>query len=843
MKTAFRIFIRDLKRLSRNRAAALVMVGVCLLPSLYAWFNIAANMDPYAHTSGIKVAIANSDKGADYDSISLNAGDTIVQSLKKNDQLGWVFVNEKKAKQGVRSGKYYAAIVIPEDFSDSLLSILEGEVKSPELDYYINEKKNAIAPKITDTGATTIQQEINDTFSAVASEAISELVRKAASSMSADLNSVDAQLMSMIQNVRDNLADYQKTINDFKSTADNSKPALQNAIASLDDVDSAAKGASNAFSSTQELFQQARDGLQKFRGALTGGLSGSEAALTNFSVTAGNRLGTLETTGSQVSAALEDNIAAAEKLQQKNQKLTQSLDALEDSTDIDANLSQQIKDVKNQAQAYDDLISSLNTGKKTADGMQTSAKNARTNLYDISADGQDALQNTKQKLLEKLIPKLYRVLDDLANVNGSLSTALAGIEPLAEQGRAALQQLDSGLDTTVKQLEQTSQYLSRVDESLEKIQTDLNALRSSKTYQTLLTLEGIDPDRIADFMSSPVSLESKVVYNVDNYGTGMTPFYTNLALWVGGLILVSILKQEVDPEGISRRRLDPTKAYFGRWLLFMAAGAIQGFVVCLGDLILLGIQCAHPLLFVLEGIYCSLVYVNIIYALAITFKHIGKAVAVLLIILQIPGSSGTYPIEMMPAFFQKLYPLFPFSYGIDAMREAIAGFYGKLFIKDLLCLLIFVAVAFFTGLVIRPLIMNLNHMFDRQLEKSELMLGEAPVSPEPNRRFYAVLKALLQHEESKVQLLEKSIQFEKHYPKLIRGGFLCMLVIPLLLLIMMLSLESKLIFLILWIISLIAICIYLICVEYIHDKLHRQLEINGMTVDDLTKSIKEEKER
>ena len=843
MKTAFRIFIRDLKRLSRNRAAALVMVGVCLLPSLYAWFNIAANMDPYAHTSGIKVAIANSDKGADYDSISLNAGDTIVQSLKKNDQLGWVFVNEKKAKQGVRSGKYYAAIVIPEDFSDSLLSILEGEVKSPELDYYINEKKNAIAPKITDTGATTIQQEINDTFSAVASEAISELVRKAASSMSADLNSVDAQLMSMIQNVRDNLADYQKTINDFKSTADNSKPALQNAIASLDDVDSAAKGASNAFSSTQELFQQARDGLQKFSGALTGGLSGSEAALTNFSVTAGNRLGTLETTGSQVSAALEDNIAAAEKLQQKNQKLTQSLDALEDSTDIDANLSQQIKDVKNQAQAYDDLISSLNTGKKTADGMQTSAKNARTNLYDISADGQDALQNTKQKLLEKLIPKLYRVLDDLANVNGSLSTALAGIEPLAEQGRAALHQLDSGLDTTVKQLEQTSQYLSRVDESLEKIQTDLNALRSSKTYQTLLTLEGIDPDRIADFMSSPVSLESKVVYNVDNYGTGMTPFYTNLALWVGGLILVSILKQEVDPEGISRRRLDPTKAYFGRWLLFMAAGAIQGFVVCLGDLILLGIQCAHPLLFMLEGIYCSLVYVNIIYALAITFKHIGKAVAVLLIILQIPGSSGTYPIEMMPAFFQKLYPLFPFSYGIDAMREAIAGFYGKLFIKDLLCLLIFVAVAFFTGLVIRPLIMNLNHMFDRQLEKSELMLGEAPVSPEPNRRFYAVLKALLQHEESKVQLLEKSIQFEKHYPKLIRGGFLCMLVIPLLLLIMMLSLESKLIFLILWIISLIAICIYLICVEYIHDKLHRQLEINGMTVDDLTKSIKEEKER
>ena len=843
MKTAFRIFIRDLKRLSRNRAAALVMVGVCLLPSLYAWFNIAANMDPYGNTAGIKVAIANSDQGAKSDMISLNAGDSIVENLKKNDQLGWVFVDEKKAKQGVRSGKYYAAIVIPDDFSNSLLSVLSGEVKSPQLDYYINEKKNAIAPKITDTGATTIQQEINDTFSAVASEAISKLIQKAANNMSADLNSADAHLMDTIQNVRNNLADYQQTISDFKDTVAQSRPVLQNAIASLDDVDSAAKGASDAFASTQKLFQQARDGLQDFSGALTGGLSGSEAALTNFSVTAGNRLGALETTGSQVSAALDDNITAAEKLQQKNQKLVQSLEALSGSEGTGSDLSGQIRNIEEQTQNYDSLLSSLKSGKKNVDGALNSAQKARTNLGDLSTKSQDSLQDVKKKLLEDLIPKLYRVLDDLAGVNGSLSTALAGIEPLTEQGRTILQQLDSGLETSVKQLEQTGQYLSRVDGNLEKIQTDLNALHSSDTYQKLLTLEGIDPDRIADFMASPVSLESRVVYNVDNYGTGMTPFYTNLALWVGGLILVSILKQEVDPEGISRRRLDPTRAYFGRWLLFMAAGAIQGFIVCLGDLLLLGVQCAHPLLFVLEGIYCSLVYVNIIYALAITFKHIGKAVAVLLIILQIPGSSGTYPIEMMPNFFQKLYPLFPFSYGIDAMREAIAGFYGKLFVKDLLCLLVFVALSFFTGLVIRPLIMNLNHMFDRHLEKSELMLGEVPVSPEPDRRFYAVLKALLQHEESKVKLLEKSVEFERRYPKLIRWGFICMMVIPLVLLILMFSLESRLVFLILWIISLIVICGYLIIVEYIHDKMHRQLEINGMTVEDLTRSIKEEKER
>ena len=176
MKKSFQIFKRDLGRLFRNRAAVLILVGISVLPSLYAWFNIAANMDPYGNTRGIKVAVANQDKGADSEQISLDAGKTIIDSLKENKQLGWTFVDESQAKKEVRSGKYYAAIVIPEDFSESLLSILSGDIKQPKLDYYINEKKNAIAPKITDTGASTIQQQINDTFTSVAAESIADLV-------------------------------------------------------------------------------------------------------------------------------------------------------------------------------------------------------------------------------------------------------------------------------------------------------------------------------------------------------------------------------------------------------------------------------------------------------------------------------------------------------------------------------------------------------------------------------------------------------------------------------------------------------------------------------------------
>ena len=138
MRNAFRIFRRDMGRLLRNPAALLVIIGVSIIPSLYAWFNIAANIDPYANTSGIKVAVANNDKDASSKDLEINAGDEIISNLKENNQLGWTFVDEEQAIEGVKSGEYYAAIVIPEDFSSSLLSILSGELKTPELEYYIN---------------------------------------------------------------------------------------------------------------------------------------------------------------------------------------------------------------------------------------------------------------------------------------------------------------------------------------------------------------------------------------------------------------------------------------------------------------------------------------------------------------------------------------------------------------------------------------------------------------------------------------------------------------------------------------------------------------------------------
>ena len=161
-KVSFAIFKRDIKRLLMNPVALVVTLGVCVIPSLYAWYNIVANWDPYGNTQGIKIAIANNDQGTQNDLVGeLNAGDKVVDQLKENDQLGWTFVDSAAdAKEGVESGEYYAAIVIPKNFSDNLVSMLDGNYHQPKLTYYVNEKKSAIAPKVTDTGANTIEEQI-----------------------------------------------------------------------------------------------------------------------------------------------------------------------------------------------------------------------------------------------------------------------------------------------------------------------------------------------------------------------------------------------------------------------------------------------------------------------------------------------------------------------------------------------------------------------------------------------------------------------------------------------------------------------------------------------------------
>lgn len=208
---------------------------------------------------------------------------------------------------------------------------------------------------------------------------------------------------------------------------------------------------------------------------------------------------------------------------------------------------------------------------------------------------------------------------------------------------------------------------------------------------------------------------------------------------MGGFVLVAIYKLEVDREGVGEYK--PWQGYFGRGTLLVCIGLLQAVICCVGDLAL-GVQCQSPVAFVLAGLMASFVYVNLIYALSVAFKHIGKALGVLLVVLQIPGSAGTYPIEMMPGFFRALHPWLPFTYGINAMRESIAGFYGDYYAANLVVLLVYLIPSLLIGVSARKHLLNINALFDRRLTETDLLIAERVGMDEAQFKLTTIIKAL-----------------------------------------------------------------------------------------------------
>lgn len=609
MKKSFHIFQRDLSRLLHNKAAILVLIGVCLLPSLYAWFNIAANLDPYGNTSKIKVAIACLDKEASSENLSINAGKEIVKNLKENKQLGWTFTSEKEALNGVKSGKYYASIVIPEDFSRSLISILSGDLQTPKLDYYINEKANAIAPKITGTGAAAIQEQINSTFSSVASESVSGILKQSASDLSSTLDaySTDADAAFTSLNAVSNR--IQTVIDGYTSLAD-SLTAIKNANPNLSLV---------------------IDPILK-----------------------------------QISTAVEHQTNLKAELDNAGIKITgavQNADSLK--TEIDGLIKE-----------------SLTSTSEVKDSYEATVKNQLENLA-------GSLGSTGSSV-SALLTQLNEGASDLTDITNSASDDLALIH--------------TSLSDSSTLLSNVSEQLSSASEAL------LNPNRDGLSVLTDLLAQ--KPEAIAAFLASPVSLSEHPVYPIENYGSAMAPFYSTLAMLkvnVSGKALTGVFNPK------------PHETYIGRSLLFIAIGLLQSSLICLGDLFYLNIQCQHPVYFLFAGWFTSIVYVSIIYALTVSFGDIGKAVCVVLLVMQVAGSGGTFPIEVAPDFFQKVYPLLPFTHSMNAMRECIAGFYSTVYWKELGTLALFLIPALLLGLLLRKPVIRLNDAFTEKLESTKLI--------------------------------------------------------------------------------------------------------------------------
>ncbi|WP_343957595.1 YhgE/Pip family protein, partial [Leucobacter albus] len=349
---------------------------------------------------------------------------------------------------------------------------------------------------------------------------------------------------------------------------------------------------------------------------------------------------------------------------------------------------------------------------------------------------------------------------------GAFSSALGAQQTVLREADGLLAGIDTQLVSTGDALESFGEDIAGVRGGVQTAKADVLALGAASEWGTLGTVTGLNAEQIGEFVASPVTVDERVVFPINAYGSAMAALFTNLSLWIGAFVLMVIFKIEVDTEGL--RDVTVRQAYFGRFFLLGTLAALQALIVCIGNLVI-GIQTVSAVAYVATGVFTALVYVSIIYALSVAFGHVGRGLCVLLVIMQIPGASGLYPIELMPGFFRAIYPLLPFSYGIDAMRETIAGFYGGHYWRFVGVLALMGLLAIVLGLVLRRRLANFNLLFNRQIASTDLLIGEKVQVIGSGYRLGDVIHALQNKGEFRADLARRARPFTQHYRALLRG--------------------------------------------------------------------------
>ena len=709
-----KIFLTDLKHLCSSFFVLVIAGGVAIIPALYAWMNIYSNWDPYGNTGNIKMAIVSNDEGYRDDTGEFhNTGSQVLESMKDNTAINWQFPKtEKEAIDGVKDGKYYGALVIPKGFTNSMYNVFLENVDRPSITFYQNQKMNPVANKITDTVVEKVQTNINNQFIGV----LTETVFQDANHISEDLKKDGGfdEIMGHMTEVRDEMKQYQVMINKIVS----SNAALTKAIDSADsEVSQIGKNAEN----TAKALDHSADNISKTELTLDSYANNVNASLNTVQTTLGNMTAVMDS--AVLSGDVKQMTDAAAKSALDAQTVYENLSALEQTIIAPAGGSspdaeEQMKAIKEQAAAVEKNLVTIATQYASAK-TAAAAKQAEAAAAQGLREATTQVQNLQGEYNNTLMPAMKTALDSVdqtmtgaANVMRSMSLTVAGMGDVFGS-------LQLTIDSANTSLTNTSLVLDSLVERLDNTIDAVNEAKDDEKVKTLINTLSGDPNLYASFFSSPVEIQSNVIYPVENYGSSVAPFYTTLAIWVGALILTAILK--VNPNKKLFPDANQVQLFFGRYLTFLFMTIVQTTVTVLGDLYLLEIQCPNPFRFWVAGVITGLTFSILIYSLVVAFQDVGKALAVVMVVIQIAGSSGTYPIELLPEFFQRVYIFFPFPYAINAMRECIGGMYGHNYVFYLVELAIFIPVSLVIGLLLRKPLHGLTHYMEKRMRDTEMM--------------------------------------------------------------------------------------------------------------------------
>lgn len=836
MRNVWLVLKRDILRLLKTPPALVVVLFLVVLPSIYTWYNVAGFWNPYDNTGALRVCVVNEDSGARSELTGwLDVGDQVVDGLKENDQLDWQFVNRDQAMEELDSGKSYAVFVIPEDFTEKLLTLTTGEFERPDIKYYVNEKTGPVAPKITDTGASTLDRTINAEFVGTVSHIAAQALDEASEDSHANLAQVKSKALNELDEALGALKMLDQAVEGVKTATGVAKEKVETVSSSLSDaygkldqanadLKTASDQAGDAARALTELSVQGQASLGKVTTHLT-----SMSILTSTMVSSGlssisEAKGGADAALVQVRSLLAENAALIEELKRIEQELPDSNPAKEQ-------LGITIDSLRSMNESATDTVTSLEALSDNLGKSIESLKEANTEFSTASQELIATFNDSGTKAFTETLPQLAGAVTKISASARDLSEVVAQQKTLVDQAQDLVGQVTTTIDAANSALDKTQEVGADVLGDLSQVRTDVAALSTSGFLAKLLGVENLNADEIAEFMASPTSLKTEQLYPLSSYGAAMAPLFMNLTFWIGAFMLLIILKQEVDSKGI--RRLTLTQRYLGRFCLLAILALLQS-VVCCSGLLAMGVQPVNVSALYVAAAVCSLAYLSIIYCLSVTMQHIGKGICIILVFAQIPGATGLYPIEMTSPFFQAIYPFFPFTYGIGALREAICGFYGMDYAIALGVLGSFFIVFMALGIFLRPLLANVNRMFARQIEQGGIYNGEDVRIPSRRYRIRQVLSVLSDQAGFREDIIRRYERFDVWYPRLMKGAIIVGIAVPLIFTIVFsLNMTAKVVLLTAWLIWFGVVAGFLIIIENLRYSMRRQMRLDSLEPEKL----------
>lgn len=708
----FRIYKEDIKNIITHYGALVVVIALCIIPSLYAWFNIKASWDPYdpSATSKIKIGVVNEDEGTIFNNNTLNIGNKVIDELKNNSAMGWQFVTEKQAREEIEKGRYYAYIIIPKNFSKNITSILSNDIRKGEIIYTVNEKINAIAPKLTDKGATGVQENVNKTIV----QTVSDVIFTVANEVGVEIENQ----LPRIEDIISKLKDLQSKFSDINETINMGDEGVKRVKDIVKEVQDGIPNIENILSESKDLNKKINDFLNS-----------SKSGINNVAPTIKNDISIISSLSNSINASateLKDAILnghekAPERIDSINAKINDVIDLINPLVKVLESLNRispgkpltpLIQALQGVQGKLADMIKSLEIIKTNIQNGERPNVDIMDKVITLSNDVRDITNNLYGNFDSEILPKINDIFGGGIEISNDISGVLEEVDK-------KIPDLEKVLDIAYNLSEKGADGIAYAKTMLPKIEGVINDIVSkvetandNDVLKEIIEILKSDAKSRSEFLANPVTIKENKLFPIENYGSAMSPFYTVLSLWVGMLLLVSILATETHGE------YKPLEVYFGKYLLFLTIAIIQGLIVCLGDIFLLKVYCIDPISFIVACAFISSVFSIIVYTLVSVAGNVGKVIGIILLVLQIAGSGGTFPIQLTPHFFQIINPYLPFTYAISLVRETVGGIVKSVLINDIVVLLSFIVLSIVVGIILKKPINKISKKFVENFKDS-----------------------------------------------------------------------------------------------------------------------------